>query len=379
LVAIILVSCSNESKVGTSSLFGTCSELSGQLIYLKELEVKRLVMMDSVKIDEKGHFSFNLELTEPAFYILETSGDNRLTLLIDKDEKIEISCPAKSLSSGITITGSPGSQLLLDFEHFMILQKQRIDSLARVFYEYEGTPGFIVKKQELDSIYLKVMETQRSYVMVFINNHPGSLASLLILNRKLGKSKVLDEEEDFIYFHRVDSALYILYPGNKHVLDHHKRVEEIKGRKFDRFTADEKLKPGKKAPNIVVRDTSNQPLALKSLEGKRVLICFWAGWDAKSRQDNHKLVELYPELRKKNIEIFGVSLDENEVIWKGAVKLDRLPGIQGSDLKGLNSEVMKDYNLTDRLPFYYLVDGERKIISRDSDLSKIIEQPGQIF
>lgn len=162
-------------------------------------------------------------------------------------------------------------------------------------------------------------------------------------------------------------------------MDHHNRMEEIRGRKFDRFTAEEKLQPRKTAPNIVVRDTSNNPVALKTLKGKKVLICFWAGWNAKSRQDNRKLLELYPKLRQNNVEVFGVSLDENEIVWKGAIKLDRLPGIQGCDLKGLNSDVMKDYNLTDRLPYYYFVDEERKILFRDKDFNKIINRLEEIF
>jgi len=379
LVGIMLGSCSNEKDRGSALISGSAPELVDQWMYLEELEVKRLVMIDSIKVNEKGTFNFEIQLTDPAFYILRSTNENRLTLLIDKNEKVEILCKTKSLDQGCTVTGSPGSALLLDFEKFMLMQKQKIDSLAEVFYACEGTPDFLIKKLELDSAYSNVMEDQRKYVMNFINKNPGSLASLLVINRKLGNNKVMDEDEDFIYFHRIDSALNILYPTNKHVIDHHGRVEEIRGRKFDRFTADEKLQPGKTAPNIVVRDTSNNPVALKTLTGKKVLICFWAGWNAKSRQDNRKLVKLYPGFRKKNLEVFGVSLDESEIVWKGAVKLDHLPGMQGCDLKGLNSEVMKNYNLSVQLPYYYIVDEEGKILFRDKDFNKIINQLEKIF
>jgi peroxiredoxin len=374
LAGILLVSCTQKGNRSSASISGSVPELAGKWIFLEELEVKRLVTIDSSRADGKGNFSFNIGLTSPAFFILRSDGDQQVSLLLDKNERAEIHCDQKLFSTGCNVTGSAGSQLLFSFEEFMLQQKQRIDSLAEVFYAFEGTPEFQKKKLELDSLYAVIMENQRNYVFGFIEKNKGSLASLLVLNRKLGNNKVLDEEEDYIYFHRVDSALSILYPDNKHVLDHHNRVKEIQGRKFDRFTADEKLKPGKKAPNIVVRDTSNQPKALKSLLGKKVLICFWAGWNAKSRQDNRKLVRIYDKLSKKNIEVFGVSLDENEIIWKGAVKLDGLPGIQGSDLKGLNSEVMKDYNLPEILPFYYFIDEEGKIIYRNKDFNELIRQ-----
>jgi peroxiredoxin len=374
LLGAFLFSCSNEEKQGTAFITGSIPELGGQWIYLEELEVKKLVKIDSVRVDQKGKFEFNIRLNEPAFYMLQVSYENRLTLLLDKNEKVEIKCQTKSFADECQIQGSPGSILLLDFEQFMMNQKRRIDSLAEVFYAYEDNPDFLKKKVELDSIYTVIVENQRNYVTEFVDKNPGSLASLLVINRKLGNSKVLDEEEDFIYFHRIDSALMISYPNNMNTIDHHNRVEEVRGKMFDRFTADEKLKPGKRAPNIVVKDTNDQLHSLKSLTGKKVLICFWAGWNAKSRQDNRKLVDLYPTFSNKNLEVFGVSLDENAVIWKGAVKLDRLPGIQGSDLKGMRSEVMKDYNLPDQLPFYYLIDEDQKIIYRDKDFSKIIEQ-----
>ena len=378
-VGIMIGSCTNNVDQGAATISGSIPEVVGDWIYLEELEVKRLVMIDSIKADEKGNFKFEINLASPAFYVLRTMKENRITLLLEKNENVEIKCSSEMLNSQCTVTGSPGSVLLFGFEQFMVYQKQKIDSIAEVFYANEGTTDFLKKKLVLDSAYADIMENQRKYVMDFIDKYSGSLASLIVLNRKLGNNKVLDEEEDFIYFHRIDSALSLLYPDNKHVMDHHNRVEEIRGRKFDQFTAEEKLKPGKTAPNIVLRDTSNQPIALKSFEGKKVLICFWAGWNAKSRLDNQKLVKLYPEFRKKNIELFGVSLDENEVIWKGAVKLDRLPGVQGSDLLGLNSEVMKNYNLSEKLPFYCFIDEERKIIYRDSNFDKIIDHLKQII
>lgn len=374
LTGIVLGSCTQKNNLDFVSISGSVPDLAGKWFYLEELEVKSLKLIDSCRADGSGNFSFNIGLSSPAFFILRPEGDLRISLLLDKNEKVEIKCDKEFAIADCKVSGSSGSQLLFGFEEFMLRQKQKIDSLAEIFYQHEGTPEFLKKKLELDSIYADIVENQRNYIFDFIDKNKGSLASLLVLNRKLGNNKVLDDEEDYIYFHRVDSALSILYPNNKHVLDHHNRVNEIKGRKFDRFTADKKLQPGKKAPNIVVRDTTNQPKALKSLEGKKVLICFWAGWNAKSRLDNQKLVKIYDQLSRKNIEVFGVSLDENEIVWKGAVKLDKLPGIQGSDLKGLTSEVIKDYNLPENLPYYYLIDEGGKIMVRNKDFDQLIRQ-----
>jgi peroxiredoxin len=284
--------------------------------------------------------------------------------------------------NGYSVKGSLGSDLLLEFEMFMNEQKARIDSLYRVFSREQYQPDFLDVKKQLDSIYLVIVDNQRSYVKKFIEQHPSSLATLLVLNRKLGRKEVLDEDDDFEYFHKLDSALMIRYPENEHALDNHERVEKIRLRKFDRFEAEKKVQPGMKAPNIVMKDTAGNFVSLRDIAfngNDYILIYFWTGWNAKSRQDNKTLVSLYKDLRKHKIEIFGVSLDENEKVWKGAIKLDKLPWIQGSDLLALNSPVIKAYNLPGDLPFYYIVDNKREIVYKNRDLDKIINKLKQLY
>jgi peroxiredoxin len=227
-------------------------------------------------------------------------------------------------------------------------------------------------KAELDSVYDIIYLDQRKYVADFVKEHPSSLVSLIVLNRKLGNTAVIDEEKDFHLFHQTDSLLSFAYPNNKHVVDHQKRTKEIRLRIFDYYQAERKVIPGKKAPDIVLNDTAGNLHSIKSFMGKKVIVYFWAGWDARSRQDNRKLVKIYDELKLKNTEIIGVSLDENEVVWKGAVKLDKLPWLNVSSLKGFRSEVKKSYNVSDELPFYYLLDEEQRIVGKSLELDKII-------
>ncbi len=367
-----IISCSSEKKSGTVNIFGTLVEMADQTVYLEELDVRTKLLLDSAKTDPKGTFKFAVDIEEDGFYVLRTNKENYILLLLSPKEQVEINSNYIIFEDGFEISGSPGSALLKDFELFMKQQKQRVDSLGRVLYEGQGLDNFYEIKQTLDSIYLNIHEVQRKYVIDFIQQNPGSLASLIVINRKLGNNFVLDEKEDFIYFHKVDSGLLANYPNNKHALDHHDRVEEIRGENFEQFYTDKKLEPGNTAPNIVLKDTSGQFISLKDLGGKKVLVYFWAGWNAKSRQDNHKLISLYPKYKERGLEILGVSLDENEKVWKGAIKVDKLSWPNGSDLKGLISKIKKNYNLTGDLPYYYMVDEKRIILFRDRDLDKIL-------
>ncbi|MCD4682439.1 MAG: peroxiredoxin family protein [Bacteroidales bacterium] len=379
ILFLAIIACSSEKKSGTIHILGQLPKHSGEYIFLEELDVRKSNLIDSAEIDRDGAFDFEVDIEDAGFYVLRTTRENYILLLVEKEENVEINSGEALFENGCMIEGSAGSKFLMDFEKFMKNQKMIVDSLAIVFQESRGLENFLEIKQDLDSVYMNVFEAQREYVINFIEQNSGSLASLIVLNRKLGNNVVLDEVEDFIYFHKIDSALMVNHPENKHTIDHHKRVEEIRGDKFERFYADKKLEPGNKAPNIVLKDTSGQFISLKDLSGQKVLIYFWAGWNAKSRQDNRKLVSLYPKFKESNMEILGVSLDENEKVWKGALNLDRLPWINGSELKGLDSKVKKEYNLAEELPYYYIVDENRKILYRDKDLNSVLNKIDELI
>lgn len=380
LILLLLVNaCSSNQKRGLALISGNMPKMAGEWLYAEELEVSQVSLLDSVQIDPEGSFEISLEVTEQGFYMLRTQKENYVLFVMEPGSNIIINTSNAFFVDGYEVQGSEDSQLLKEFELFMISQKRKVDSLAYEFNNSKGSENFYEKKIQLDSAYLDIYNQQRVYVFNFVESNPNSLVSLIVINRKLGNNIILDEEEDFLYFHRLDSALMSKYPTNKHTADNHKRIKQIRMDKFDRFVADQKLEPGKKAPNIVLKDTSGQFISLKDLAGKKVLIYFWAGWNAKSRQDNRKLISLYPKLKNNEIEILGVSLDEHIKVWKGAISLDKTPWIQGSDLMGIDSKVVKNYNLIDELPFYYLVDEERKIIFRNRDLAEVISKLDELF
>ena len=378
-----MFSCNRTEEGSATIITGRFSAHPDEYVYLEEIKVHDVIMLDSVKTDGKGDFKFKINQKQDGFYLLKTvKDDSYLVLQLNKGEKVKVESDSAMFLNGYSVKGSPGSALLVEFEMFMNKQKARIDSLYKVFVREQYKPEFLDVKKKLDSIYNTIVVDQKKYVKKFISGHPSSLATLLVLNRKLGRTDVLDEDEDFEYFHKLDSALILKYPENEHALDNHERVEKIRLRKFDRYEAEKKVMPGMKAPNIVMKDTAGNFVSLRDIAfngNDYVLIYFWAGWNAKSRQDNKTLISKYKEFRKHKIEIFGVSLDENRKVWEGAIKLDKLPWIQGSDLLALNSPVMKAYNLSGDLPFYYIVDNKRKIIYKDKNLNKIIEKLKELY
>lgn len=104
---------------------------------------------------------------------------------------------------------------------------------------------------------------------------------------------------------------------------------------------------------------------LSSLRGKRVLLSFWASYDAPSRMQN---VELSNALRKadnNDVEMVSISFDEYASIFKETVRNDRIVAQRCLvDTKGADSDIYKEYRLN-RGFGNYLLDENGVIIAKN--------------
>ena len=372
MILALAAACGTADREPNVSVTGHFPGVADQRIILEEMEPLRSTRIDSARAGDGGEFSFDLHVPEAGFYVLLADAGEAIVLLLEPGEQLSLGSATGKFDHTAVAKGSPGTQHLLEFERFMEFQRLRVDSLARVYNAHRGEPNFMDLKDILDSLYQVYVDDQRDYILRFIDRDPGSLASLLMINRRLGQASVFDEVGDFAILHRIDSVLTLKYPGNQHTTDHHNRVKSARGQIFDEYVREEKLQPGKKAPDVVLPDTSGIPASLKSFAGQKVILYFWAGWDARSRQVNRKISEIYPRLEKSNVELVGISFDENAVVWKGAIRLDQLPGIQLSDLKGLYSPLAVSYNVADRIPYFYLIDEEQRIEYKHETLDSLL-------
>ena len=111
-------------------------------------------------------------------------------------------------------------------------------------------------------------------------------------------------------------------------------------------------------------DDKGNPFKLSSYKGKYVLVDFWASWCAPCRAENPNLLKAYQELKTKNFEIVGVSLDESKAAWLNAVQKDAMPWMQVSDLKGFKTEVAVKYGIT-AIPQNFLINPDGIIIAKN--------------
>ncbi|MFC2080516.1 TlpA family protein disulfide reductase [Bacteroidota bacterium] len=126
---------------------------------------------------------------------------------------------------------------------------------------------------------------------------------------------------------------------------------------------------GLRAPEIELPDVDGKSMTLSSLTGKVVLVDFWASWCNPCRKENPTLVKVYNKYHEtsfskgEGFEIFSVSLDRDEKVWKEAISDDQLPwSYQLGDMLGARTKPAQDYGIQ-IIPANFLLDRNGVIIA----------------
>ncbi len=138
------------------------------------------------------------------------------------------------------------------------------------------------------------------------------------------------------------------------------------------------MMPGAEAPDFTMNTPDGQPLSLKDLRGKVLLIDFWASWCGPCRRENPNVVKAYHKYHDKGFDVLGVSLDRDKKRWLDAIKKDGLIWHHVSDLKGWSNEAAKLYGVRS-IPHTVLLDKNGKIIARNLRGQALEQKLAEIF
>jgi len=142
------------------------------------------------------------------------------------------------------------------------------------------------------------------------------------------------------------------------------------------FTGADAFNNPKKAPDFSLVTNKGMAITLSKLQGKVVLVNFWATWCGPCRAEIPAFLEVYKEYKSKGFEIIGVSLDQDG--WKKVNPfIDRFkityPVVIG------DANLVKAYGDFNAIPTSFVVDRKGNIVTEHvgllskEDLIKLIK------
>lgn len=320
-------------------------------------------IVDSVKLSDEGEGKIELQVKAPSVFLLTFTKRKQMILIVLPGEKIEIFPQSTPSGNSIIVTGSPETALYQQYERATEQNLYKVDSLSAKFSTEQSKPDFSKIKAKLDSAYLLLFNQQKEMATTFINSHPQSLASWVVLGSSFGPNPLFSNETDPDLFLKLNSSLSAHYPDAEMLKPLQSIVRDIVTRKSENARIAKLLAPGQPLPEIILPSADGKLKSTGSFRGKVVLVYFWNSWSAPSRQLNLQLAAYYPQWKKKGLEIFAISLDTDEILWRNACQLDKAYWINVFDKRGLESDLASQFGIK-KLPSLVLIDRSGKIISQ---------------
>ena len=343
---------------------GKIENANGKVLYLDKLHTSSTDLIDSVVIDDDGRFQLEAEVTQSDFYLLRLSNGKLITLLLEPKESLLMYIKGSAMKDYI-VDGSKGSALVKQIADTLNNTKAKIASIRKELKEKKTDPAYSSISQNLLAEYVEAIQKQREFSIDFVMKNATSLASYMALYQKLDNNTfTLNENDDIQYVKIVASSMMALRPEHeftKAILHNYKTLEKNLGNLKIKQLIQEK---GTDLPDIVLPNTKNKEVSLSSLNGKFIILTYWASQDLKSRKHNKTLKKIYNKYKNKGLGIYQISVDTNEKLWKKAVKDDQLSWTNVCDVETGSVLATRIYNIQ-QIPANYLIDERGEIVGKN--------------
>jgi hypothetical protein len=359
-----LTACTNKKQFVVS---GTISDASGQKLFLERDGLLKTITLDSCTLNAKGTFSFKeMRPPYPDFYRLRLKNAS-IFFAIDSCEHISIDADAKTMDSVYTVTGSPNSEKIKALRQSLFTLETTITRLLKTQTDANKAQVTVL----LDSAIEKHKQLARSIVLM----NPLSTAAYYAIFQQINGYFLFTpyNKDDRRYCAAVATAYNTFYPKSDRSISLYHYVMQA-------IVADQQARNQELLNQMVqhaksgiidlsLPDINGNIHKLSDLKGKVILLDYIV-YQADNISDYiFSLRDLYSKFHAKGLEIYQVSLDKDDNVWRNAVV--NLPWIcvQG------NGSTALSYNVT-QVPTNFLIDRSGNLVKRNAtneDVQKAVD------
>lgn len=356
--------CNNSSDFIVK---GVVAGADGQLMYLENVGISNVVILDSIKLAPGGKFKFTEKRPEyPDFYRLRLN-NQLINFAVDSTETISFVADAGTFATSYSVEGSENSKAI---KAITLAQLDANQAISRLRKEYED-------KMISDTTYrMKVLAAADAYKEVarkYIYSAPMSTAAYFALFQQIDGLLFFDlyDRKDVKAYGAVATSYNHTYPESprsKHL--YNLTLQSMKVLRAQRPVDYSNVETKEISfLDIELPDVRGEVVKLSTVApGKVVLINFTAYQTEWSPALNMALGELYTKYHDQELEIYQVSLDSDFHFWRNGAS--NLPWVTVHDPQSVYSQVAGLYNVK-QLPALFILDRKGNLVKRVEDVKKL--------
>lgn len=294
--------------------------------------------LDTLRLRE-GKFDYTVPLQEKATYHILYPNFSELVIFGESGKVVKVKGDARSLNE-VKVSGTDENETYTKYRR-----------------ESQNLSG-----KKLDSL-------TRDYIL----QYPTMQMSRFLLNKYFIQPEGTDQQ----MMHELYDSLCRANPSDvflSNLSNDVRRKNTIKtGSRIPEFsltTRKVELKKYKKKKTII-RTIESRTVSDTSYKDKPLLLVFWATWRSGSQSGLYRASRLMRESENK-IQAISYSLDVEDTELKAVERRDSIDYPSICDFKCWNSPLVQQWGIRE-LPFFILMDKDRKILASGTNWSKDIE------
>lgn len=343
-----LVSCGGNARID-----GTVADAASSEVIVKLLNSNRYEVLDTVRTDASGHFSYKVDVAEgqPEFIYVFYKDKKIASLLLEAGDKVSV---ASDTLGRYSVEGSEESVKLSEVEKAYAAALKEFEAIARKMEAASGQAEYEQLAKDMTKVYVAYYRDRVKYVM----ENSQSLTVIPVFYQTLGENLPLFyQNTDAILFRNAADSLEAVYPDSKYV----KALRKDAELRFGYLELQERLLDAEEIgyPEIELPGLDGKMIKLSDMDSRVVIVCFWSAAQAQQNMFNIEFFKpLYEQYHKKGLDIYQVSLDVDKTLWATTVKGQNLPWTNVCDSRGAQSPYVSLYNLSAIPAAFIIADGE---------------------